>query len=240
MPINFWIFVVLTLALVTFISYGTYATAQLLRHWRPDRNLLLLPAENLIRLLFIALCLVLGLVSGASRGQLGWVFPAVGRQLFWGMIWGAGLALFFYLSTQWLVARTGQRFYSSAVIQAITPHSTRELGWVLAAMLPVVLLEELLFRSLLIGGLAAVLPTHLLVIGWSVLFGLLHAPQGLWGMIGAGVAGLLLGSLFVGQGSILLPIVAHYVTNALQIGQAMRLDQATALSTRDDADSGRL
>ena len=55
MPINFWIFVLLTLALVIFISYGTYATAQLLRHWQPDRNLLLLPAENLIRLLLITL-----------------------------------------------------------------------------------------------------------------------------------------------------------------------------------------
>ncbi len=240
MPINFWIFVLLTLALVIFISYGTYATAQLLRHWQPDRNLLLLPAENLIRLLLITLCLVLGSISGVPMVQLGWIFPDIGSQLLWGVVWGAGLALFFYLSTQWLVARTGKRFYSSSVIQAITPHSTQELLLVLVAMLPVVLLEELLFRSLLIGGLAAVLPTPLLVIGWSILFGLLHAPQGLWGMAGAGGAGLLLGSLFVGQGNILLPIVAHYVTNALQIVQAMRLDQATALSTNADADVGRL
>ncbi len=240
MPINFWIFVVLTLALVTFISYGTYATAQLLRSWQPDRNLLLLPAENLSRLLLIAFCLVLGLISGAPPAQLGWVFAAVGSQLFWGAIWGAGLALFFYLSTQWLIARTDKRFYSSAVVQAITPHSRQELFLVLVAMVPVVLLEELLFRSLLIGGLASVLPTSLLVIGWSVLFGLLHAPQGLWGMAGAGAAGLLLGILFVWQGSILLPIAAHYVTNGLQIIQAMRLDQATALSTNAVEDAGRL
>ncbi len=240
MPTNFWIFVSLTLLLVTAISYGTYATARLLRHWRPEHNLLLLPAENLIRLLFLAFCTVLGLVSGLSRAQLGWVFPTVGSQLLWGIIWGGGLALFFYLSTKWLVARTGQQFYSSAVIQAITPHSGRELGLVLVAMVPVVLLEELLFRSLLIGGLSPLLPTPLLVIGWSVLFGLLHAPQGVWGMIGAGAAGLLLGILFVSQGSILLPIVAHYVTNCLQIIQAMRLDQAVTLSADTDVDRGRL
>ena len=240
MPTIFWIFVLLTFLLVAAISYGTYATARLLRSWQPDHNLLLSPAENLIRLLFLAFCLVLGVVSGLSPAQLGWVFPAVGSQLLWGVLWGTGLALFFYLSTKWLVARTGQQFYSSAVIQAITPHSAKELGLVLVAMVPVVLLEELLFRSLLIGGLSPLLPTPWLVVGWSVLFGLLHAPQGLWGMIGAGAAGLLLGLLFVSQGSLLLPIVAHYVTNSLQIIQAMRLDQPTALSAATDVDRGRL
>ena len=92
-------------------------------------------------------------------------------------------------------------------------------------MAPVVLVEELLFRSLLIGGFALLLPLPLLLIGWSVLFGLLHAPQGLWGMLGAGLGGLLLGILFVVQGSILLPIVAHYVTNCVQVIQAMRLQE---------------
>lgn len=223
MSINFWLFVGLTLVIVIFISYGTYATARLLRTWQPDRNLLLLPGENLLRLVLIGLCLVLGLLSGAPAAQLGWVFPAVGQQLFWGCLWGGGLALFFYISTKWLVAQTGQRFYSSVVIQAITPQNRAEFLLVLLAMFPVVLVEELLFRSLLIGGLALLWPTPLLVVGWSLLFGLLHSPQGVWGMLGAGLAGLLLGVLFVYQGSLLLPVVAHYVTNCLQIAQAMRL-----------------
>lgn len=223
MSINFWLFVGLTLVIVIFISYGTYATARLLRTWQPDRNLLLLPGENLLRLVLIGLCLVLGLLSGAPAAQLGWVFPAVGQQLFWGCLWGGGLALFFYISTKWLVAQTGQRFYSSVVIQAITPQNRAEFLLVLLAMFPVVLVEELLFRSLLIGGLALLWPTPLLVVGWSLLFGLLHSPQGVWGMLGAGLAGLLLGVLFVYQGSLLLPVIAHYVTNCLQIAQAMRL-----------------
>lgn len=213
--------------MVLLISYSTYTTARLLRTWRPDRNLLLLPAENLLRLVLIGVCLLLGLLSGAPAAQLGWVFSNVGQQVLWGVVWGMGTALFFYLSTKWLVAYTGQRFYSSIVIQSITPQSRVELVLVLALMLPVVLLEELLFRSLLIGGLGLLWPTSFLMITWSILFGLLHSPQGLWGMIGAGLAGLLLGMLFVAQGSILLPIVAHYVTNCLQVVQAMRL-QAVA------------
>ncbi|MBX3014330.1 MAG: CPBP family intramembrane metalloprotease [Caldilineaceae bacterium] len=223
MSINFWLFTILTGALVLLMSYGTYATAKLLRQWQPDRNLLLLPAENGLRLVLIALCWVLGLLSDASAAQLGWVFPRIGQQIGWGIFWGVGLALFFYCSTTWLVARTGQRFYSALIIQAITPQSGRELCLVLLLMGPVVLLEELLFRSLLIGGLSLLYPPVWLVVIWAILFGWLHAPQGLWGMIGAGLAGLLLGGLFVNAGSLLLPFVAHYVANALQLAQAMRL-----------------
>jgi len=236
MTINFWLFTLLTLALVAFIGYGTYTTARLLRTWRPDRNLLLLPAENLLRLVLIGVCLILGMLSGLPPSQLGWSFAQVGQQLWWGVVWGAVLAIFFYGSTQWLVRSTGQRFYSSVVIQAITPKDAREFVLVLVAMAPVVLLEELLFRSLLIGGLAPVVPLPLLIVGWSVIFGLLHSPQGVWGMVGAGLGGLLLSLLFVMQGSLLLPLVAHYVTNMVQVIQAMRLRYAEARSTNDEAD----
>ncbi len=236
MTINFWLFTLLTLALVVFIGYGTYATARLLRTWRPDRNLLLLPAENLLRLVLIGVCLILGFLSGLPPSQLGWSFPQVSQQLLWGAVWGTLLALFFYGSTQWLVRSTGQRFYSSAVIQAITPKDKREVVLVLLAMAPVVLLEELLFRSLLIGGFAHIVALPLLMIGWSFIFGLLHSPQGTWGMIGASIGGLVLSLLFVTQGSLLLPLVAHYITNMVQVLQAMRLHYAEARSANDEAD----
>ena len=236
MTINFWLFTVLTLALVAFIGYGTYATARLLRNWRPDRNLLLLPAENLLRLVLIGVCIILGLLSGLPFSALGWLIPQVEQQLLWGVVWGVALALFFYSSTQWLVRSTGQRFYSSVVIQAITPKDRRELLLVLLAMAPVVLLEELLFRSLLIGGFAHLVALPVLVIGWSVIFGLLHSPQGIWGMVGASMGGLVLSLLFVMQGSLLLPLAAHYVINVLQVIQAMRLRYAEARSTSGAGD----
>jgi membrane protease YdiL (CAAX protease family) len=55
-----------------------------------------------------------------------------------------------------------------------------------------------------------------------VLFGLLHSPQGVWGMAGAALAGILLGLLFLAAGSLLLPCIAHYVANMMQIGVAYR------------------
>ncbi len=236
MTTNYWLFVLLTLSLLGFIGYSTYQTARLLRTWQPDRNLLLLPAENLVRLLLIALCGGLGLLSGLPAAQLGWVTTNWLSQSGWGLLWGSGLALFFYLTTSRFTScltnpltNPGRgRFYSTVIIKAITPTTRRELLLVLLAMGPVVLMEELLFRSLLIGGLAPLLPLPLLLIGWSVIFGLLHQPQGWWGMVGAGLAGLLLGWLFVEAETLVVPLVAHYVTNIVQVVFAMRLVQQGA------------
>jgi membrane protease YdiL (CAAX protease family) len=80
----------------------------------------------------------------------------------------------------------------------------------------------MLFRSLLLGGLQPIAPAALLLVLSSVLFGVLHLPQGAWGIAGAALAGALLGALFLVSGSILAPAAAHYVTNMAQIVQAKR------------------
>lgn len=225
MGVNYWLFVLGTLALTGFIGYGTYATARLLRTWQPERNLLLLPGENVVRIGLILLCLGLGWLSELSDAQLGWQASHPISQLVVGILSGALLAFFFYATTRWIVRRTGQRFYSSILIEYIVPDSLGELLLVLMALVPVVLLEELLFRSLLLGGFAPILPEMVLLLGLGAVFGALHSPQGLWGMIGAGLAGIFFGLLFLWQQSLLAPLVAHYVANALQIGWAMALDE---------------
>jgi len=223
MPIRYWLFVGFTLLLVSLVSYGVYATQRLLRTWQPDRNLLLIPSENILRLGLIALCILLGLGSGLDWRQLGWVLDNGKQQLLTGSLCGGLLAIFFYVTTQWIIQYSGQRFYSTVMIKAIVPTNRRELFLILLAMIPVVLLEELIFRSLLVGGLAPILPAMGLVFATGLLFGLMHVLQGLWGMIGATLAGILFGLLFIQQGSLLTPLIAHYIANVLQIGQAMRL-----------------
>lgn len=227
MPIRYWLFVVLTLALTGFIAYGTYSTARLLKSWRPDRNLLLIPAENVVRLGMIGACIGLGVLSGLSAAQLGWVWPQATdpliRQLLAGIGWGLALALLFYLVTRWVTARTGERFYSDVVIAYIVPANGRELLLIGVVMVGVALLEELLFRSLLLGGFMSIAPAWILVLGIGLLFGLMHSPQGLLGIIGAGLAGVIFGLLFLFSGSLLLPLIAHYVANMAQVGMAMRV-----------------
>lgn len=145
------------------------------------------------------------------------------NQLLQGVLWGIAIALFFFLATRWLVAQTGQQFYSSTIITAIVPKSIPESILVILAMIPAVLVEELLFRSLLLGGLAPLGLTWILLLGFTVLFGILHSPQGIWGMVGAGLAGWIFGALFLWHNSLLTPTIAHYVATLVQIGIAMLL-----------------
>jgi membrane protease YdiL (CAAX protease family) len=56
-----------------------------------------------------------------------------------------------------------------------------------------------------------------LVIGTSIIFGLMHQPQGLLGILVAGTINILFSALFIGSGELLLPFTAHYVINLLQL-----------------------
>ena len=81
---RYWFFVGGVLLLTAFVGYGTFATARLLKHWQPDRNLLLLPAENVMRLILVGVCIGLGYLSGLGENALGWlfVFPMVQILIF--------------------------------------------------------------------------------------------------------------------------------------------------------------
>ena len=133
---------------------------------------------------------------------------------------GLGLAFGFYAATRLLLRLGGGRFYSPSVLEILLPTNRREFWLVLLAFIPAVLVEELLFRSLLIGGLSPLVSPLALVLGGGVVFGLVHSPQGVWGMAGAGLAGVIFGLLFTATGSLVAPMVAHYVANGVQIGLA--------------------
>lgn len=232
MPLRYWLFVLLTLGFTAFVGYGTYRTALLLRVWRPDRNLLLLPAENLLRLALIGLCVALGLLSGLDPAQLGWQWSPVAPQVLGGVVIGTAAALAIHLATRWVVARSGSRFYSPTVLEIIVPRTQTEFWGVVIVMVWIVLLEELLFRSLLLGGLLPIAPAPLLILAGGLAFGAMHSPQGAWGMTGAGLAGMGLGLLFLLSHSLLLPAVTHYVVNIVQVWLAMRL-------ARQEGEQGR-
>lgn len=223
MTIRYTTFLLLTLALTGFIGYGTFATARLLRTWRPERNLLLLPQENALRFLLVFVCIGLGILSGVEPSALGWRWENWQVDALLGLGIGLALAFSFYAGTRLLLRLGGGRFYSPSVLEILLPTNRREFWLVLLAFVPAVLLEELLFRSLLIGGLAPLIAPLALILVGGVAFGLLHSPQGLWGMVGAGLAGVIFGLLFLTTGSLVAPLVAHYVANSVQIGLAMKL-----------------
>lgn len=234
------LFLIGLLLITIFISYSTLTTARLLKRWRPPVNPLLDRSGTILRLFLIALSIVLGLASGLDAATLGWTIHQPLRQLFIGAGIGVALALTLYGLSRRASKQGGGRFISQRFIEMILPRSRAEAYQIALALGPIVLLEELLFRSLLIGGLSPLWSAPLLMILAGFLFGVLHAPQGLWGMVGAGAAGLIFGALFLTEQSLLAPIVAHYVANLVQILLAMRLrekeetDQLAAISSTVD------
>ena len=225
MPIAYWLFVLLTLLLIVFVAYTTVRSARLLDDWPPELNPLLIPGENVIRLLLIVVCLGLGRLSGLSPAQLGWRFDQALPHALWGITGGLAIAGFYIVLTRLVVARTGHRFYRTTLLRLIVPRTGRQLVWVLLALGPVVLMEELLFRSLLVGGLAPIAPTGWLILASGIIFGALHSPQGRWGVVGTAAAGVAQGWTFAATGSLVLPVVAHYVANSAQIALAYRLGE---------------
>lgn len=208
-----------------FIAYSTFATAQLLRRWRPLHNPLLDRTDMLLRLTLIAVCIGLGLLSGLDWTVLGWIAPTL-RQMLVGLLVGGALAAGLFGFSQLVLHKTGERFVASQFVEMVAPRSTGELFRIGLALIPVVVLEELLFRGLLIGGLSPLAPVEVLVLGVSVLFGAMHLPQGAAGIIGAGLASVVLVAIFLAEQSLLAPMVAHYVANIVQLGLAMRLLKA--------------
>lgn len=211
------LFVVGTLLLLFVLAWGTFQSAQILREIPVDFNLLLLPSENLVRVLLIGVCLGLGQVSGISYAQLGWISFDPARDLASGLIIGGVVAMAIPPLTHLAVARWGSQIYSPLVVRSVLPRSAREWVLVPLALVPAVSLEELIFRSLLLGGFRVFAPPLLLALVWSAIFGAMHLPQGALGMFVAAGLGMLLSAVFLATESLLAPLIAHYVINLLQL-----------------------
>jgi membrane protease YdiL (CAAX protease family) len=100
------------------------------------------------------------------------------------------------------------------------PINRKEWAGVLLALLPAAALEELLFRSLPLGGLTWLISPWWLLWPLALLFGLLHWPQGGWGVTGTAITAVVLSLLFLGTGSIWVPLAAHYTMNTFQFAAA--------------------
>ena len=154
-----------------------------------------------------------------------WPFIATARawldgnaELAWGLLAGA-LAAFALLT--WLAVREIRREAASSEdgkstvptvgdIHALLPRNRAELKLGAAMSINAGIVEELLFRLALPAVLFGATGNAVVaVVGSILLFGALHAYQGIAGVIGTSLVGALLMLLFIGTGSIAAPIIAH-------------------------------
>lgn len=178
---------------------------------------LIAPIAAVFYTLMIGSLTLVSFVSRVPAAQLGWT--ARGWPWLLPAVLGAvAAAIGIKLLVSWLKRRTGTKYLSEWFQQHILPKSQREMWLTLIMLLPVVLFEELLMRSLWIGALLPFLPAGWLVLIGAILFGLMHTMQKLAGVVFATLFGLVLGALFVWTGGLLIPVVVHYVYNATAIG----------------------
>lgn len=205
------------LIFTVFIAWMTYRSHLLLKEFRPDFNLLLSLPETIARLILVGFCLFLAWLSGLPAAELGLTV----RNLWWSLSLGFGLGLLIQLIVSLITLQAikyfGPGIYSSWLIRNILPRNRNEWLLVVLAFLPPVAMEELLFRTLLIGLFQTIIPLPLLILVTSVIFGLMHQPQGRLGMIGAGAINIVFCLLFLWTGELLIPLVAHYTVNLLQV-----------------------
>ncbi len=210
--------------LLAFVCFATYRTGQVLASWKPEQNLLLAPGETIARLVMVGVAVGLGALSGRGSAALGWASaqPLVDGAI--GLAVGGAISLALLPPTLW-VRRHRPGWHSDVVLESIRPRNRRQWPLVLLALVPVALLEELLFRSLLLGGFG-----HLVAVWWfalaaSILFGLLHRPQGDWGVAATTAVSLVFSALFIWRPSLLLLTAAHWMTNATQLALAAWLEK---------------
>jgi len=123
---------------------------------------------------------------------------------------GAGAALVGSIVGVVVARRSGKATPLTGDIEALVPVTALERRWFAAVCVCVGVCEELLYRGFMgawlsdlgLNGIAV------LVVG-SVFFGLAHAYQGWSGVLGTTLLGALLHVLYVGTGSLWVPIVLH-------------------------------
>jgi membrane protease YdiL (CAAX protease family) len=191
-----------------------------LRTWTPRSNLLLSLPDNVARLALVTLCILLGITVGPGPAALGWQTSRLGQDLVLGVVLGLAFAGMLNLGGRIAMQKWGSEVFSTRLLQCMLPINRKEWAGVLLALLPAAALEELLFRSLPLGGLTWLVPPWWLLWPLALLFGLLHWPQGGWGVTGTAITAVVLSLLFLATGSIWVPLAAHYTMNVFQFAVA--------------------
>ena len=218
-PANIWL-TVARLGVVFFtllIIWMTHRSTVFLREAKPDFNLLLSWPETIARLIMVGICLFLAWLSGLSIEILGLETAHLGQDIILGLVLGLGTLLAVTVITTLAIKYFGPHIYSPWLILNILPR--RRVDWLLVALafIPPVTMEELLFRTLWLGLFQTIVPLLMLVIGLSLVFGLVHEPQGKLGMVTAGSINMVFSAAFIWSGTLWIPLVAHFIVNFCQV-----------------------
>jgi membrane protease YdiL (CAAX protease family) len=172
--------------------------------------------RNVARKWVLAVPVGLALIiwPGLRPASLGLAWPS-GSQVgtvVWFVVYVA-LALVASVVLMGRRVRSGRRLLGLRRIQAMVPGPSG-WGWAFAAFTSASIVEELVFRGLLIAaglslGLSAIMSLSLS----SVVFGLAHLYQGPLAVVLTGLLGFVLGYALLLTGSLLLAVMLHFLVD---------------------------
>jgi membrane protease YdiL (CAAX protease family) len=157
----------------------------------------------------LALALVLA-APGLDLGDLGFAWPRASAYTVVGAV-GFGLSVLLLIGLRRRVDR-GTTVVAPAEVGALLPRTAAERRSFTALALTAGCCEEVLYRGFLLAVVVAVAPgldPWRLVLVSALAFAVAHTYQGVVGMLTAAVLGAGFAVLFLGTGSLLLPVLLH-------------------------------
>ena len=97
------------------------------------------------------------------------------------------------------------------------PHSKREVNAMYGLSLTAGIVEEIVYRGFVMWYLALFMPMWAAVLLSAIAFGVAHSYQGPLGAVKCGLVGLAFACLYLLTGSIWLPMLGHFLFDALQL-----------------------
>jgi membrane protease YdiL (CAAX protease family) len=112
------------------------------------------------------------------------------------------------------IVRSGRSVPGLRGIRGLAPRTRAGHAWALAAFVSASVVEEVLYRGLLLAaGLSLGLSAPVVVVLTAAAFGVVHLYQGTVGMLFTGLLGLVFAAIVLETGSLLLAIVLHLLLN---------------------------
>jgi membrane protease YdiL (CAAX protease family) len=154
--------------------------------------------------------------------------------------WGVAASLPLFLGLAWILSTQSgpARRLVDLVVEQLGPLLSQCSTAMLALLAAVAgISEEILFRGVVQVGLAGVLPEGWALLATSAAFGLVHFASGTYAILAAGM-GLYLGTLFLVQGTLLAPIIAHALYDFVALVYLTRRSRASQEALRCSTSRG--
>jgi len=155
--------------------------------------------------------------NGESPARIGWTYKHLWADIV------LGIVLFFpvFLAASALGAlleRLGFSGPSQSAMGALLPRTSAQYALAIALVIVVALSEEFIFRGYLIRRLSsATRSVAMAVVVASIIFAFGHGYEGTSGVVAVGFIGLAFALIYVWRGSLVAPVVMHFLQDFIAI-----------------------